>query len=269
MPEDPLPLSLAVITLNEGKNLERCLKSAAGLISEIVVVDSGSTDRTAEIAESFGARVYFNAWPGHVAQKNVALSYCTQPWVISLDADEAVSEDLQRSIRNLFESGEPECAGYWINRKTFYLGAWINHAWYPEWRLRLVRADAAKWVGTDPHDRLEVPGTAGKLQGDILHYSYADLQDHLKRTIDYGRIGARAEIKKGKGFRWYKLVLSPWGRFAKSIVFKQAWRDGWRGWIIAFSSFLTCFAKHAFIYEACLNQQIREDQGGITGERMQ
>ena len=260
MTEKLLPLALAVIALNEEENLARCLESSRALVSEIVLVDSGSTDRTTEIAERFGARVYYNPWPGHVAQKNVALSYCSQPWVISLDADEALSEDLRRSVRRLFEDGEPDREGYWMNRKTYYLDAWIDHAWYPEWRLRLARKDRAEWAGTNPHDKLEVKGGTGKLEGDILHYSYADLQDHLKRTIDYGRISALAMIEQGRRFRWYKLLFSPWGRFAKSIVFKQAWRDGWRGWIIAFSSLLTCFAKYAFLYEAELQRRRKGEE---------
>jgi glycosyltransferase involved in cell wall biosynthesis len=254
-----LPLSLAVITLNEEKNLPRCLESAKDLVSEIVVIDSGSTDRTTEIAESFGAQVHFNPWPGHIAQKNVALSRCTQPWVISLDADEMISEELRQSVKNLFKLGEPSCAGYWINRKTYCLGAWIQHAWYPEWRIRLVKKDKAIWTGTNPHDKLETQGSVGKIQGDILHYSYVDLEDQFKRAIDYGRIGALAMMDKGKKFQWHNLLFSPWVRFIKSLVFKQAWRDGWRGWIIAFSSFLTCFIKYAFMYEATL-QNHHEDK---------
>ena len=142
-----LPLSLAVITFNEEKNLYRCLESVKGLVSEIVVVDSGSTDTTIQIAEVFDAHVYQKTWLGHVAQKNIALSKCTQPWVISLDADEAISEDLRCSIVKIFDKGEPEKDGYWINRKNYYLGAWIEHAWFPEWRLRMVKRENALWKG--------------------------------------------------------------------------------------------------------------------------
>lgn len=242
-------ISLAVITLNEDNNIQRCLQSVCNLVSEIVIVDSGSTDATVALAQSFGARVHHNPWPGQVAQKNYALSLCSHPWVLSLDADEALSETLADSLRRLLASGGPEYAGYWISRKTYYLGAWIEHAWYPEWRLRLVKRDQAVWQGVNPHDKLVVHGQTASLQGDILHYSYADLDDHLKRTIDYGRIGALAQISQGRTFRWHKLLLAPWGRFLKSLILKQAWRDGWRGWIIAFSSLLTCFAKYAFMYE--------------------
>ncbi|WP_027370133.1 glycosyltransferase family 2 protein [Desulfovermiculus halophilus] len=249
MTPHPLPLSLAVIVLNEEQNLQRCLQSVSGLVSEIIVVDSGSTDRTVAIAEEFGARVFYNSWPGHVAQKNYALSLCSQPWVLSLDADEALSDQLFASIQSLFAHKEQACAGYWLNRKTFYLGAWIEHAWYPEWRLRLAKRDTAAWQGTNPHDKLVVHGSTSSLSGDILHYSYTDLNDHLKRTIDYGRIGAEAALDQGKRFHCSQLLFSPFGRLVKSLLFKQAWRDGWRGWIIAVSSFLTCFAKYAFMFE--------------------
>jgi glycosyltransferase involved in cell wall biosynthesis len=249
-PQKKSPISLAVITLNEEKNLHRCLKSVSKIAAEIVIVDSGSTDATVQIAQDYGAHVYYNPWPGHVAQKNYALSLCSQPWVLSLDADEALCADLGRAIQNLFVFEQPACSGYWLNRKTYYLGAWIEHAWYPEWRLRLVRRDVATWQGTNPHDKLVAQGPTSKLvAGNILHYSYADLNDHLQKTVNYARIGAEAAMEQGEHFHWAKLLLSPWGRFMKSLLFKQAWRDGWRGWIIAFSSLLTCFAKYAFMYE--------------------
>ncbi|MBE3135213.1 MAG: glycosyltransferase family 2 protein, partial [Acidobacteria bacterium] len=185
-----LPLSAAIITLNEETNLRRCLASLQGLVSEIVILDSGSTDRTAEIARDYGARFEFQAWPGHVAQKNTLLSRASRTWALCVDADEEVSPELAASIRELFARGEPELDGYWVNRFNFYLGDWIRHAWYPEWRLRLVRVSCALWRGADPHDRLEVPGTTTRLGGHLHHYSYADLQDHFQRLIRYARIAA-------------------------------------------------------------------------------
>ena len=244
-----LPLSVSIITLNEESNLDCCLQSVADLAAEIIIIDSGSTDQTAAIANRYGAFFHFNEWPGHVAQKNYALTRCTQPWVLSLDADEALDQTLQQAIQGKLAAGEPLADGYWVNRKTFYLNDWIRHAWYPEWRLRLVRKEIACWEGSDPHDHMKEPEKTGRLQGHLLHYSYKDLQDHLMTTIKYARIGAKADIEKGGGFKWHKLLFSPVFRFFRSLVIKQAWRDGWRGWIIAFSSMLSCFAKYAFIYE--------------------
>ncbi|MFP4531926.1 MAG: glycosyltransferase family 2 protein [Desulfobacterales bacterium] len=244
-----LPLSVSIITLNEEHNLERCLQSIAGLAAEIVVIDSGSTDQTGAIARRYGAFFEYNKWPGHVAQKNYALSRCSQPWVLSLDADEALDPVLQTAIRKKFAAGQPLADGYWLNRKTFYLNDWIRYAWYPEWRLRLVRKELAGWEGRDPHDHMKTPAKTDQLKGHLLHYSYNDLQDHLMTTIKYARMGAAAAIEKGDSFQWHKLLLSPGFRFFKSLVVKQAWRDGWRGWIIAFTSMFSCFAKYAFIYE--------------------
>jgi glycosyltransferase involved in cell wall biosynthesis len=245
----PLPVSVAIITLNEERNLPRCLESVHNLAVEIVVIDSGSTDKTGEIARQCGAVFEFSAWRGHVAQKNVALRRCTQPWVLSLDADEALSPELTASIRALFAGGEPKEDGFWVNRRTFYLGDWIRHAWYPEWRLRLVRKNRAEWHGLDPHDKLEVDGTTARLEGDLLHYSFRDLQDHLERTIRYARIMADSQAREGRSFHWYALVLSPWYAFFKRLILKQGWRDGWRGWVIAFVSLLSSFAKSAFLLE--------------------
>lgn len=246
---ESLPLSVAIITLNEEANLERTLASLGGVAAEIVVVDSGSTDRTVEIAESHGAHVLHRDWPGHVAQKNRALEACSQPWVLALDADEPLSPELAEAIRGLFAQGEPALAGYWVNRRTWYLGDWLWHAWYPEWRLRLVRRERARWQGQDPHDYLTVDGKTGRLRGDLLHYSYEGVDDHFRRTIQYARISANALIADGKRFRWHKLLFSPWFRLLQSLVVKQAWRDGWRGWVIAYSSMLAGVLKYAFMLE--------------------
>ena len=254
MPADPhggnvLPISATVITLNEEANLGRCLGSLQGLVSEIVIVDSGSTDRTAEIASEHRARFRLQPWLGFVAQKNVALHMASQPWILCLDADEEVSPELAASIRNLFADGDPAGDGFQVCRFTFYLGGWIRHAWYPEWRLRLVRGGRAEWRGEDPHARLETPGPIARLDGHLLHFSYRDLQDHLQRTLRYARIAAEAANRAGRTAHWYHLAFSPWLAFLKALVLKQAWRDGWRGWIIAFATLTKVFAKYAFVYE--------------------
>lgn len=259
----PLPLSLAVIALNEETNIARCLESVAGLASEIVVIDSGSADRTCDIAREFGARVTYNAWPGHVAQKNVALEHCTQPWVLSLDADEALDAELHAAIRAaLADPGEIH--GFEVNRLNSYLGAWIRHAWYPEWRLRLVRREHGRWTGTDPHDHLTVDGPTRRLSGHLLHYSYPDLKTHLSTTIRYGEISGRQLAARDKRIGPLKIALSPFWRFWRSLLIKQAWRDGWRGWMIAFSSMFAGFAKYAFYLERTRYmpaEDDREDRG--------
>ncbi|MCU0782809.1 MAG: glycosyltransferase family 2 protein [Verrucomicrobia bacterium] len=245
-----LPLSVAVITLNEEKHLARCLASVRELAAEIVVVDSGSTDGTEKVAREFGAKFSVQPWQGHVAQKNLALAACSQPWVLSLDGDEAVSPELAVALRELFSGQPPAADGYEINRRTFYLGEWVNHSWNPEWRQRLVRREKAQWQGPDPHDRLEVTGgNTARLQGDLLHYSYENLQDHFERTVRYARISADAMERAGKRCRWYHRVFSPWRVLCKRLLLKQGFRDGRRGWIIAYTTFFSVLAKYAFLYE--------------------
>ena len=245
----PLPLSVAIITLNEEKNLRRCLESVRDLCAEIVVVDSGSTDATGDIARSFAAKFVVETWKGHVAQKNSALQKCSQPWVLCVDADEVVSPELATSIASRFANGEPPEAGFFINRRTSYLGRWIWHAWYPEWHLRLIRKSSAKWGGRDPHDKLEVDGDTAKLDGDLLHYTYESVDHHLQQTLKYARISAGVLEQSGKSVGLQHLIFSPWLAFLKKLIFKQSWRDGWRGWLIAYATGFGVFAKYAFAME--------------------
>ena len=245
-----LSLSVAIITKNEGDNLPRLLDSLTALNPrEVIVVDSGSADDTTEIARARGAQVVVTDWPGHVEQKNRALDACTQPWILSLDADEPISAELAHNLRDLLGNSEPDKDGYEISRLTWYLGDWLRHIWYPEWRLRLVRNGKARWTGHNPHDRLETNGSVGRINGDIHHYSYTDIDDHFRRSIDYARIGAHALAARGKRFRWHKIVLAPLVRLIRLMIVRQGWRDGWRGWIIAWSSMFSCFLKYAFLYE--------------------
>jgi glycosyltransferase involved in cell wall biosynthesis len=244
-----LPLSVAVVTLNEEANLPRLLESVAGLAGEIVVVDSGSTDGTERLARAAGARWERAEWNGFIAQKNRALDSCTQPWVLFLDADEALSPELAAALREVFAEDGPRVDGYFLNRRTWYLGAWIWHAWYPEWRLRLIRRGAGRWGGMDPHASLTVDGKTGRVEGDLLHYSFRDLNDHLHRTISYSRTMAESYASRGKRFRWRYLLISPWVAVFKHLVLKQGWRDGWRGWVVSVVRGIDVFAKYAFLLE--------------------
>ena len=247
--ENRLPLSVAIITLNEERNLPRCLESIRELATEIIVVDSNSTDGTRAVAERFGAKFEVHPWSGQINQCRVALSRCTQPWVLCLDADEALSPELAASIRQIFASGEPSVNGFAINRRTFYLGRWIDHVWYPEWRLRLARRNAAEWIGREPHYVLSVPGATARLAGDLLHYSFRDLQDHLHKSIKWARMSAYGAEKEARSFPWAGILFAPWIAFFKQLVIKQGWRDGWRGWLIAGVKMVNVFAKYAFVQE--------------------
>lgn len=250
------PLSVAIITLNEEENLPRCLASVAELAAEIVVIDSGSTDRTREVAARFGAVFEVHPWSGHIAQKNHALSRCTQPWILSLDADEALSPEAVLEISELLAQPEIKADGFKLNRRNFYLGAWIRHAWNPEWRLRLVRRGRARWGGLNPHDKLEVEGITPCLKGELLHYPFTSLSDHLETELRYARIMADSYVKIGRRVHWYQAVFSPWMALLRVLVLKNGWRDGWRGWFIAGTKWIGTFAKYAFLLERRVCQKV-------------
>lgn len=246
----PLPLSITVITLNEERNLGRCLESVAGLGAEIVVVDSGSTDGTRDIALAHGARFIVNAWPGFIKQNAFAGEQCTQPWVLALDADEALTPELRAAIESRLGSERSAGVdGYLMSRRTFYLGAWIWHVWYPEWRLRLMRKAAARWVGEEPHGRCDVTGPSERLPGDLLHYSFRSFNEHLQKTMAYARTSAEAKHRKGAHFNGWRMLLSPWFRFLRDVFLKSGWRDGWRGVLIAYVGAFSSFAKQAYQFE--------------------
>jgi hypothetical protein len=175
--------------------------------------------------------------------------------VLNLDADEVVSPELADALRRIFSDGSPPQGGFEINRRSFYLGDWIRHAWNPDWVLRLARREDARWTGHDPHAHLEVAGGTARLNGDLLHFSYRNLEDHLARTIHYARVGAVRYESEGRPLRWYHLVGSPWAAFLKKMILKSAWRDGWRGWLISAVTMFGVFAKHAFRLERKLTTE--------------
>jgi hypothetical protein len=168
--------------------------------------------------------------------------------VLCLDADEQVSPELVASIREALQEAAGE-NGYYVNRFNFYLGEWIRHAWYPEWRLRLVRRDRAKWGGLDPHDKLEVEGQTARLKGNLLHYPFSSVFDHLESELKYARIMADSYARSGRTCSWYHVLFSPWFAFFKSLLLKSGWRDGWRGCVIAGSKWFNTFAKYALLWE--------------------
>ena len=235
-----LPLSVSIISFNESANIGRTLDSIKAIASEIVVVDSHSTDNTLEIAEASGAKVFVEDWQGHIRQKNSALQKCTQPWILSLDCDEVVSPELREAIVSAVNEGVRP--GYRINRRTFYLGKLLRYAWQPDWKLRLVRKDAGpRWTGYDPHDRLEIDGRCGRLNGDLIHYSYADLKDHIQRLVAYAEITAFSYHQNGKRFHWHHLLINPPAAFLKKFALKRAFLDGSQGFIVSMSSFIYVF----------------------------
>jgi len=232
----PSGLSACIITYNEADRIEACLRSLS-FCDEILVVDSHSTDRTRELAATLDARVIERDWPGHVKQKEFAIRAATHDWVLSVDADERVTPELHAEIVALRDAGFTTHAGWCFPRKTFYLGRFIEHgAWYPDRQLRLFDRRRSKWGGHDPHDKVQLDGSLGRLRGNLLHYSYRNFDDHL-RTIDkYTTIMARGLFERGKRASPFALISHPLARFIRSYFIKLGFLDGWRGVVVAYLS---------------------------------
>ncbi|WP_309359190.1 glycosyltransferase family 2 protein [Oryzomonas sp.] len=253
-------LSVSVISFNEESNIERCLEAVRDIATEIIVVDSMSTDRTAEIAKACGARVFIEQWKGHVAQKNSAFEKCTCEWILALDCDEVVSPELKRSIVCTIERGE--CTGYQVNRKTIYLGKWINHAWYPDWNLRLIRRNSGSWTGLDPHDSLVTAGKVGRLTGDLYHFSFQDFQDCLQRTVRYAVSASQSYQRDGRRVRFHNLLINPLHGFIKHYFVKKGFLDGLPGFVISVMSAITIFMKYVLLWE---RQHVDKTQEAALG----
>lgn len=245
-PSSDLPakgkLSAAVIAFNEEEKISDCLKSLS-FASETVVVDSHSSDRTRDIAKDLGAKVIEKEWPGHIEQKNFALSATSNQWVICIDADERVSQKLRREIETVMEN--PQADGYAMPRRVFYINRWINHCgWYPARKVRLVRKSKARWGGEDPHDTLIVDGRVEKLSSDIYHLSFDSIYDHLKTINHFTRVGAEEAHKTGRRARFIDMTLRPLFTFVKMYFLKLGFLDGAPGLIVCALSAFHTFTKY-------------------------
>lgn len=242
-------LSVVVITFNEERNLARCLASVKEVADEIVVLDSFSTDRTEAIAREHGARFVQHAFDGHIEQKNRAITHAAHPFILSLDADEALDDTLRAAVHR---AKEGTADGYTMNRLTNYCGTWVRHGgWYPDVKLRLWDARKGRWTGENPHDRYELDmGTRTEhLSGDLLHYSYYTLHDHLRQVNYFTEIMAKALHARGKQASFVKLFLSPIAKFLGDYVARGGFLDGWHGYVIARVSAHATFLKYAKLRE--------------------
>lgn len=226
-------ISAVIITKNEECNIERCLKSIQGLVEELIVVDSGSTDRTEEICLSYGARFEYLEWQGYSAQKNYANSLARKAFILSLDADEEISVELKASILAV----KKELSGvYGFHRLTNYCGSWIHHSgWYPDTKWRLFPANIAEWEGDFVHEDLQFKGDPPfqLLHGDLLHYSYNSSWEHRKRADKYSALTAKKLFAQGKNASMLKPYLSGLGRWIKMYLLQSGFRDGKAGKQIA------------------------------------
>jgi len=252
-------LSVLVITLNEELRLPACLESVR-FADEIVVVDSGSADRTLELARGFTGKVFHQDWLGMNGQKAFALTKTTGDWVLNLDADEAAGPELQAEVKELIRRPGVQEAGFLIPRLTFYQGRWIRHGgWYPDRKLRLFRRASGRFAGEDPHDQVKVDGPVGGLKGEILHYTYEDLAHQVAALSQYAWAAAQAKQKAAERFRLHRLLLHPPGAFLRTYFLKQGFRDGFPGFLIAGMNGFYTFLKYARLWE--LERRAPEGRG--------
>lgn len=238
-------LSVVIITFNEEKNIGRCLDSIMKIADEIVVLDSLSTDKTAAIAREKGAIVYFLPFLDYIEQKNKALSYATHDYVLCLDADEAIDMTLEKGIREL--KSNFSFSGYTMNRCTNYCGKFIRHgSWYPDKKLRLFNKRMAQWGGINPHDKVVLSSDqpVKHIKGDILHYSFNSLEEHILQNNRFSTISAETYFKNGKRSNWFKIIINPFWAFMKYYFLRLGILDGFLGLVIACNVAHLTFMKY-------------------------
>lgn len=251
-------LSVTVITLNEERKIREALESVKWA-DEIVVVDSGSSDRTVAICKEYTDRVFHNKWPGFVAQKNYAAEKASNRWILSIDADERVTPELAEEIRAVLQA--PKADAYAIPRRVYYLGRWINHSgWYPDHKVRLFNRDLCRWAGDQVHEQALVRGRQDFLKGDISHFTFDSISDHIRTMNNYTSLAAM-EQNKSAGILALHLLFRPFFAFIKSFFLKQGFRDGMPGFIIAVAAGAHVFYKYAKLWE-----RNNVGEGSLPGE---
>jgi glycosyltransferase involved in cell wall biosynthesis len=239
-----MKISATIITLNEERNIARAIESIR-CADEIVVVDSGSTDRTCQIAEQMGARVVHEPWRGYAAQKNLASQHASHDWILSVDADEAITEELEAEILALRQT-EPEVAGYSMPRLTQYLGRWILHSgWYPDRKIRLFHRERAEWQGGFVHESVQANGPAGHLQGNLQHFTCDSLSQHLRTLDGYTTLAAQELRARNARVPARRLLLDPAWTFLRTYFIHRGFLDGPQGIAIAWMAALYTFLKYA------------------------
>jgi len=237
-------ISACIISFNEEDKIEDCLKSLQGVADEIIIVDSLSTDRTKEIAAKYTDKIYDQEFLGHVEQKNLAVGKTSNDWIISLDCDERLTPELRSSILKVKDNlGQADA--YRMARKTFYVYRWLNHCWYPDYKVRLFNKNTTGWGGVNPHDRVETQGNKIiTLDGDIQHYSFDTLSEHIHTLDLFTEIAAREIIRRNKPVS----IISPWTHglwtFLRLYIFKLGFLDGYAGLVVSVLSGVHAFVKY-------------------------
>jgi glycosyltransferase involved in cell wall biosynthesis len=242
-------LTVITLTLNEERNINACLASARWA-DELIVIDSGSTDRTIEIARGFTPHVFSIAWEGYGAARNYALQKASGDWILWLDADERVTPELAREIRSLLSGDDKNVDGYAIARRAYFLGRWIRHSgWYPGRVVRLFKRGKGRFSETRVHEQLQIAGMTATTEHDLLHLTDPDLAHYLNKFNKYTSLAADDMVTAGRPFRLRDLLLRPPFQFVKMYVLRRGFQDGIQGFILAVLSSAYVFTKYAKLWE--------------------
>jgi len=245
-------LSVSIVAKNEERTIGRCIESVKSIADEIIVVDSGSEDRTVDIAKSLGAKVVFREWTDYVDQVNYAIGLCTGDWILILDADEIVSEELASSIKSAVE--DPKYTCYKLKRKLYYLGKFLS---FTEERIRLFKKGKGIYEGF-VHERVKCMGSTGVLDGYLYHYSYGSISEHIRKTMNYAERLAEESCRKGLKFNFVSLIFNPAWTFLKYFFLKGCYKDGVRGFIFSGIMCFYTFMKYAFLLEKYILHRLGE-----------
>jgi glycosyltransferase involved in cell wall biosynthesis len=246
----PLPIAVSMTARNEAHNLPRSLGSVRDWVQEIVIVVNDCADGTQDVARSYGARVIEHPWEGYRDQKRFALSQVTAPWVLALDADEEVSDNLRHEIHHFFRGDHERYAGAMFPRKVWFMGRWITHGdWYPDWSLRLFRQGRGQWEGSPEHDKIVLQGECQRLRGELHHYSNPTLLNHMDKIGVFSDYFLQRQIAKGRRWSAFETVFRPWWRFFRAYVLRRGFLDGYPGYYIAKATAFATLVRYSRLYE--------------------
>lgn len=259
-------LSVTVITRNEEANIADCLRSAS-FADEIIVLDSGSTDRTEELARQFTSRFYHFNFEGFGKAKNQALDLAQMDWVFVLDADERITESLRREIQKILAADGPE-DGYRVPRRNFFCGREIRHlGWYPDYSIRLFRRHLGRFNEREVHESVSVNGRVGTLKEPLLHYTYKSVSDLVQRLDRYSTLAAMQLLKEGKKPRCGELLWRPWLTFIKHYFWQRGFLEGWDGYTLSFLYSTYNFLKYCKFRELYRQQRLEKGAASARGNQ--
>jgi len=243
-----IPVSVAIITKNEERNIKKALESVKDF-EEIVIVDAFSEDKTLDICRKYTDKIFQYEWQGFAKQKQLAIDKTTLSWVFVLDADERVTEPLKKEIMKKIKEDKD---GYFIPRKNFFLGRWIKHSgWWPDYTLRLFKKEKGKVELREVHEKIIVDGKIGYMKEPLLHYTYQNIEEFIKKMNNYASLSAQEIVKRNPSQYkiFYKMIFSPCFTFLKMYVFRLGLLDGIRGLILAMLYSFYGFLKYVKVWE--------------------